>query len=209
VNACPGFGKVVSAMGEIIGSARVHRWTSPLPTPSHSPMDYKVLARSFGASAREWHDLDPVRPLGIRMTDPDLVRFVEVQDSVRRQVVEELTAGHKQTHWMWFVFPQLAGLGHSAMSERYAIRDLDQAKRYLADPVLGDRLRHDVRLMLRHAGKSAFQILGSPDDLKFRSCVTLFAHAASNDEDRSLFKEALDQFYEGKSDPRTEQLLRR
>jgi uncharacterized protein (DUF1810 family) len=160
-------------------------------------------------SAREWHDLDPVRPLGIRMTDPDLVRFVEVQDSVRRQVVEELTAGHKQTHWMWFVFPQLAGLGHSAMSERYAIRDLDQAKRYLADPVLGDRLRHDVRLMLRHAGKSAFQILGSPDDLKFRSCVTLFAHAASNDEDRSLFKEALDQFYEGKSDPRTEQLLRR
>jgi uncharacterized protein (DUF1810 family) len=143
------------------------------------------------------------------MTDPDLVRFVEAQDSVRRQVVEELTAGHKQTHWMWFVFPQLAGLGHSAMAERYAIRGLDEAERYLADPVLGDCLRHDVRLMLRHAGKSAFQILGSPDDLKFRSCVTLFAHAASNDEDRCLFKEALDQFYEGKSDPHTEQLLRR
>ena len=141
------------------------------------------------------------------MTDPDLVRFVEAQDSVRRRVVEELTARQKQTHWMWFVFPQLAGLGRSTMAERYAIRDLDQAKRYLADQILGDRLRHDVRLMLRHKGKTALQILGSPDDLKFRSCMTLFAHAASNEDDRSLFKQALDQFYEGKSDPRTEQLL--
>jgi uncharacterized protein (DUF1810 family) len=126
---------------------------------------------------------------------------------VRRRVLEELTAGHKQTQWMWFIFPQLAGLGHSVMAERYAIRDLEQAKRYLADPILGDRLRHDVRLMLRHKGKSALQILGSPDDLKFRSCATLFAHAASNEDDRSLFKQALDQFYKGKSDPRTEQLL--
>ena len=140
------------------------------------------------------------------MTDPDLVRFVEAQDSVRRRVVEELTAGQKQTHWMWFVFPQVAGLGHSAIAERYAIRDLDQAKRYLDDPTLGERMRHDVCLMLRHKGKSPLQILGSPDDLKFRSCMTLFAHAASNDDDRSLFKQALDQFYAGKSDPRTEQL---
>ena len=108
---------------------------------------------------------------------------------------------------MWFVFPQLAGLGHSTMAERYAIRDLDQAKRYLSDPILGDRLRQDGSLMLRHAGKSALQILGAPDDFKFRSCVTLFAHAASNEADRSLFKQALDQFYEGKPDPRTEQLL--
>jgi uncharacterized protein (DUF1810 family) len=118
---------------------------------------------------------------------------------VRRRVVEELTAGQKQTHWMWFVFPQLAGLGHSAMAERYAIRDLDQAKRYLADQILGHRQRHDVCLMLRHKGKSAIQILGSPDDLKFRSCVTLFACAASNEDDR-LFKQASDQFYEGKPD---------
>ena len=93
------------------------------------------------------------------------------------------------------------------MAERYAIRDLDQAKRYLADQILGDRLRHDVRLVLRHTGKTALQILGSPDDLKFRSCMTLFAHATSNDDDRSLFKQALDQFSVGKSDPRTEQLL--
>jgi uncharacterized protein (DUF1810 family) len=144
------------------------------------------------------------------MTDPDLVRFVEAQDSVHRQVVEELTAGYKQTHWIWFVFPQLAGLGHSAMAERYSIRDLDQAKRYLADPTLGDRLRQDIRrLVLRHVGRSALQILGSPDDLKFRSCLTLFGLAASNEDDRSLLKQALDQFYEGKPDPRTEQLLRR
>jgi uncharacterized protein (DUF1810 family) len=98
-------------------------------------------------------------------------------------------------------------LGHSTRAERYAIRDLDQAKRYLADPILRGRLRRDVRLMLRHTGKSALQILGSPDDLKFLSCVTLFAHAASNEDDRSLFKQALDQFYEGRRDPRTEQLL--
>ena len=95
------------------------------------------------------------------------------------------------------------------MAERYAIRDLDQAKRYLADKILGDRLRHDVHLMLCHKNETALQILGSPDDLKFRSCMTLFAHAASNEDDRSLLKQALEQFYEGKPDPRTEQLLAR
>jgi uncharacterized protein (DUF1810 family) len=101
------------------------------------------------------------------VTDPDLVCFVEAKDSVRRRVLEELTAGHKQTQWMWFIFPQLAGLGHSVMAERYAIRDLEQAKRYLADPILGDRLRHDVRLMLRHKGKSALQILALPTTSNF------------------------------------------
>jgi len=141
------------------------------------------------------------------VTDPDLVRFVDAQAFVHHRAVEELTAGHKQTHWMWFIFPQLAGLGHSAMAERYAVRDLDQAKRYLADPILGDRLRQDTRLMLRHKSKSALQILGTPDDLKFRSCMTLFAQAAWNSADRSLFLEALDQVYEGEPDPRTERLL--
>ena len=76
---------------------------------------------------------------------------------------------------MWFIFPQLAGLGHSALAQRYAIRDLEQARRYLADPMLGSRLRDDVRLMIGHKGESALEILGSPDDLKFRSCLTLFA----------------------------------
>ena len=142
------------------------------------------------------------------MTEADLIRFVDAQAQVYRQVVEELTAGRKQTHWMWFIFPQLSGLGHSAMAQRYAIRDMDQARRYLADPILGDRLRHDVRLMLRHKGKSALEILGSPDDFKFRSCLTLFYEAASDKSDRSLFAEALKQFYNGEPDPRTLELLR-
>ena len=141
------------------------------------------------------------------MTEADLVRFVNAQSDVYNQVTDELTKGRKQTHWMWFVFPQLAGLGHSSMARRYAIGDLDQAKRYLAHPVLESRLRDDVRLMVSHKGKSALDILGSPDDLKFRSCLTLFAEAASDDSDRALFKQALDQFYGGQGDPRTMELL--
>jgi uncharacterized protein (DUF1810 family) len=100
---------------------------------------------------------------------------------------------------------QLAGLGQSSTATRYAICDLDQARRYLAHPLLGSRLRHDVRLMTSHEGKSALDIVGSPDDLKFRSCLTLFAQA---DSDRVLFKQALNQFYGGKADPRTMELLR-
>jgi uncharacterized protein (DUF1810 family) len=137
------------------------------------------------------------------VSEADLIRFVDAQAQVYRQVVEELTDGRKRTHWMWFIFPQLSGLGHSAMAQQYAIRDIDQARRYLADPILGDRLRHHVRLMLGHKGKSALEILGSPDDLKFRSCLTLFCEAASDKSDRSLFAEALEQFYNGKPDPRT------
>ncbi len=102
------------------------------------------------------------------MTEPDLVRFFTAQDAVYTQVSEELTNGCKRSHWMWFVFPQLAGLGRSPMAQRYAIRDLDQAKLYLADPILGARLRQAVRLMTAHKNKSAWEILGSPDDLKFR-----------------------------------------
>jgi uncharacterized protein (DUF1810 family) len=141
------------------------------------------------------------------MTDPDLVHFVNAQTKIYEQVVRELTGGTKRTHWMWFIFPQLVGLGHSVMAQRFAIRDLDQARRYLADPVLGARLRHDVQLMLQHKDKSALEILGSPDDLKFRSCLTLFSQAASNDTDRSLFMDALLQFYAGNLDPRTLELL--
>jgi uncharacterized protein (DUF1810 family) len=136
------------------------------------------------------------------MTDPDLVRFVDAQASVYEQVVEELNEGRKRTHWMWFIFPQFAGLGHNPMAHRYAIRDLDQAKRYLADPVLGSRLRQDVRLMMGHKDRSALEIPGSPDDLKFRSCLTLFAQATSNSPDQTLFEQALHQFYDG-PDPRT------
>ena len=142
------------------------------------------------------------------MTEADLTRFVDAQAQVYRQVVDELIDGRKRTHWMWFIFPQLTGLGHSVMARRYAIRDLDQARRYLADPILGSRLRHDVQVMTRHKGKSALEILGSPDDLKFRSCLTLFGQAALDDDDRLLFAKALNQFYSGKTDPRTLELLR-
>ena len=117
------------------------------------------------------------------MTEPDLIRFVNAQAQVYSRVVEELTDGRKRTHWIWFIFPQLAGLGHSATARRYAIRDLEQARRYLADPLLGDRLRNDVRLMIRHKDRSALEILGSPDDLKFWSCLTLFRQAASEASD--------------------------
>ena len=141
------------------------------------------------------------------MTEADLIRFVDAQAQVYRQVVEELTDGRKQTHWMWFIFPQMSGLGRSVMAQRYAIRDIDQAQRYLADPILGDRLRHDVHLMVRHKDKSALEILGSPDDFKFRSCLTLFYEAATDKSDRSLFAGALQQFYNGESDPRTLELL--
>jgi uncharacterized protein (DUF1810 family) len=141
------------------------------------------------------------------VTEADLLRFVNAQESVYSQVLEELTAGRKRTHWMWFIFPQLRGLGHSAKAQRYAIRDLDQATRYLADPILGSRLRHDVRLMIGHKGKSALEILGSPDDLKFRSCLTLFGQSASDNSDRTLFMEAVAQFYGGEADPRTLELL--
>ena len=93
------------------------------------------------------------------------------------------------------------------MAQRYGVRDLDQAKRYLADPILGSRLRQDVRLVMAHKDKSALEILGSPDDLKFRSCLTLFAQASSNESERTLFEQALHQFYDG-PDPQTLGLLR-
>jgi uncharacterized protein (DUF1810 family) len=142
------------------------------------------------------------------MTDPDLIRFLDAQGRIFGQVIDELTKGRKQTHWMWFVFPQLAGLGRSAMAQRYAIKDLDQAKRFLADLILGARLRQVVKIIAGHHEKSAYDILGSPDDLKFRSCLTLFREAASDPSDRALFTQALDQFYAGQPDASTLALLR-
>src|SRR5947207_8636369 len=115
------------------------------------------------------------------MTDPDLIRFLDAQNQIYQQALEELANGRKETHWMWFIFPQLAGLGRSGMAQHYAIHDLDQAKRYLTDSILGPRLRQVVKLLIDQKGKSAFEILGSPDDLKLRSCLTVFREAASND----------------------------
>jgi uncharacterized protein (DUF1810 family) len=142
------------------------------------------------------------------MTDADLIRFLDAQDQIYQQVVEELANGRKETHWIWFIFPQLTGLGRSGMAQHYALHDLDQAQRYLADSILGPRLRQAVRSLMDQKGKSALEILGSPDDLKLRSCLTLFREAATEESDRELFAKALEQFYRGEPDRRTLDLLR-
>ena len=138
------------------------------------------------------------------MIDDDLNRFVEAQARVRPQVVAELTAGRKETHWIWFVFPQIAGLGHSFTAQRYAIGSLDAARRYLDHPVLGERLRECAEAVLAVEGRTATQILGSPDDLKLRSCATLFAAVAPAG---SVFERLLTKYYDGEKDERTLRLL--
>lgn len=130
----------------------------------------------------------------------DCQRFVDAQDPVWDDVLAELRAGDKRTHWMWFVFPQLAGLGPSAMSRRYAVPDLDAAREYLAHPVLGPRLLQVTELLTGHADRTAQAVLHSPDDLKPRSSMTLFAHA---DPDQPLFARVLDQWYPEGEDPET------
>lgn len=121
--------------------------------------------------------------------DPyNLSRFVLAQEPVYESVLAELKAGRKRTHWMWFVFPQAAGLGHSPMSRKYAISSDDEARAYLADPLLGARLRECTQLVFEIEGKTIHDIFGSPDDLKFRSSMTLFSGVAPQD---ALFKTAL------------------
>jgi uncharacterized protein (DUF1810 family) len=136
--------------------------------------------------------------------DPhDLDRFVQAQAPVYETVLAELRAGEKQTHWMWFVFPQLAGLGQSEIAQRYAIRSAAEAVAYLEHPVLGARLRECGALALEQDKKSARDIFGSPDDMKLRSCATLFAEVS----DTPLFTRLLDQFFESRPDDMTLQLL--
>ena len=133
--------------------------------------------------------------------DPyDLQRFVDAQDPVYERVCGELRNGRKQSHWMWYIFPQIAGLGHSAMAQRYAISSLQEAEAYLGHPVLGPRLRECTRLMAEVEGRSALEILGPPDDMKFRSCLTLFNRAAPNDP---VFRDALRKYFNGLEDART------
>lgn len=134
----------------------------------------------------------------------DLQRFLDAQEPVLDQVLTELRAGRKRTHWMWFVFPQLAGLGHSATARHFAIADLDEARRYLAHPVLGPRLEQCTRIVDATRGKTAHDILGSPDDLKLRSSMTLFAAAASNS---AAFEAVLARYFDAAPDPKTLGLL--
>jgi uncharacterized protein (DUF1810 family) len=130
----------------------------------------------------------------------DLERFVHAQEHVYPRVVSELRAGRKQSHWMWFIFPQIAGLGHSAMAQRYAIGSRLEAVAYLEHPVLGPRLRECTQLVNALTGKDINRILGSPDDMKFRSSMTLFAKTAADDAD---FVAALRKYYGGEFDAET------
>jgi uncharacterized protein (DUF1810 family) len=138
-------------------------------------------------------------------SDPfDLQRFVDAQARVYAQVIDELTAGRKRSHWIWFVFPQIAGLGSSSTAARYAISSLDEARAYVRHEVLGPRLRECTRLVNAVQDRSIGQIFGSPDDMKVRSSMTLFARATLDNRE---FVELLARYYDGEEDPRTLQQL--
>jgi uncharacterized protein (DUF1810 family) len=135
------------------------------------------------------------------MANPfNLQRFVDAQAPVYERVRQELKVGRKQSHGLWFIFPQIAGLGQSPMSVRFAIASLDEAKAYLANPVLGARLRECAQLTLDAEAKTARDIFGSIDEIKFRSSMTLFARAAP---DEDIFQRCLDKYFAGASDPAT------
>jgi uncharacterized protein (DUF1810 family) len=139
------------------------------------------------------------------MADFDLDRFVAAQAEIYGQVLAELRAGRKQSHWMWFVFPQIAGLGRSATATHYAITSLDEARAYFEHPALGARLRECTALVLDVDTRSAHDIFGSPDDRKFHSSMTLFAQAAPSEP---LFDRALEKYFDGRPDTATLALLR-
>ena len=130
--------------------------------------------------------------------------FLTAQNAVYSTVLAELRAGEKRTHWIWFIFPQLEALGRSSTAKFYGLKDLDAARAYLADPILGARLRECVATVLAVEGRSAHDIFHSPDDLKFRSCLTLFEAASPGEP---FFPAALAKFYAGQRDPMTLDLL--
>ena len=138
-------------------------------------------------------------------SDPfDLQRFVDAQAPVYADVVSELRAGRKRSHWIWFIFPQIAGLGSSPTAARYAISSLDEARAYLGHDVLGPRLHECTRLVNAVQGRSIGEIFGSPDDMKVRSSMTLFCQAT---DDNSDFVELLARYYDGEPDPLTLQRI--
>ncbi len=137
--------------------------------------------------------------------DPyDLQRFVDAQERIYDTAIGELTEGRKRSHWMWFVFPQLRGLGSSPTAVRFGISSADEARAYLSHALLGSRLRECARLVAAIDGRSAGEVFGSPDDLKLRSSMTLFARATNDNAD---FVSVLEKFYDGEEDPATVALL--
>jgi len=139
------------------------------------------------------------------MNDPhDLQRFVDAQNPVYEQVCAELRSGSKQGHWMWFIFPQLRGLGHSHMATRFGISSRQEAEAYWNHPILGPRLAECTRLVNLVEGRSIDRIFGAPDDMKFKSSMTLFACVASENQ---IFKDAIKKYFEGALDPLTVERL--
>ena len=130
----------------------------------------------------------------------NLQRFVEAQESIIQQVISELRAGRKMSHWMWFIFPQIRGLGRSPTAIEYAISSADEARAYLVHPVLGPRLQECTQLVLLVENRPAAQIFGSPDDMKFRSCMTLFAQVSPQE---NIFEKALQKYFRGLPDQLT------
>ncbi len=144
------------------------------------------------------------------VVDPDnLQRFVDAQRHVYPEVLAELRAGHKTGHWIWFIFPQLRGLGRSATAEHYGIASPAQARAYLQHPVLGPRLRECCGLLVDVADRSIEAIVGWPDCLKVRSCVTLFIATCESADDEAVFQAVLDKYYDGQPDETTLRLLTR
>lgn len=137
------------------------------------------------------------------MDEYNLQRFVEAQEPVFKHAREELGRGRKTSHWMWFIFPQVAGLGFSPMSQRFAISSLDEAAAYLHHPILGPRLRECVAMALNRRSCSAREIFGSPDDMKFRSSMTLFGEVSGEE----VFLRSLDKYFGGAGDPLTLEAL--
>jgi uncharacterized protein (DUF1810 family) len=139
------------------------------------------------------------------MEDPfHLQRFVDAQNSIYGNVVNELKRGEKRTCWMWFVFPQVVGLGRTPTAERYSIKSIEEAKAYIVHPILGVRLQECTNLVINIDGKTANQIFGFPDDLKFCSSMTLFNHVA---EDNNIFLNAITKFYASREDGLTIKIL--
>jgi uncharacterized protein (DUF1810 family) len=137
--------------------------------------------------------------------DPfDLGRFISAQESIFDQALAEIRAGSKESHWMWFIFPQIDGLGFSSTAKHYAIKSLEEARQYLSHPILGPRLRECTQAVLGVGGRSAHDIFGSPDDLKLKSSMTLFRSIEGQD---SLFGQVLDKYYQGRRDTRTQDIV--
>jgi uncharacterized protein (DUF1810 family) len=137
-------------------------------------------------------------------TGQSLQRFVEAQNRVYKSVCEELSAGQKTSHWMWYIFPQLRELGHSDIARHFGIASVAEARAYWLHPVLGPRLKECTQLVLAIEGRTVHEIFGSPDDLKFRSCMTLFKLAVPEEP---VFDQALQRFYGGRADEATLRLL--